>query len=1603
MAVDIAQIPVRHEPGRTGSIRGILRNYPDATNIISEFIQNAEDARFGKIQFEVSEDHVLITNDGDAFSNKDYERLVIFAQGKWGEAEKIGKFGVGFISAYHLTDSPTIVSNGVKLVIEPDGRISKRKHTGSDGKRGSTFILPLRRRPTGLSEQIGVKEVTDERVKSFVDSFKEKFYRCVLFLGGERTIEGWERSGKNRRLVCRCRREVLLRQDRLSPESGVIVYEKVLIHTEWPDIKSGKMASADNEWLVFSQDFEKEYVHTKEYVYTRGAKPPGRTKVSLAFKLRDRNSDEVGYLHAFLPTKIKTGLLFNLNADFAPRTGRDDIIEGESAEASWNELLIDCLGRLSVSIVDQLKSEVDTPADFYEIIPVDCAEDRPYLRRVVRTFVDGVRDKAIVFSSKHGWSTRHEAYRVNAELRKIVKGSGKRFVAPEIQDNRRAARLFDEIEVEWFNSEHLVSLLGQIPFRCRLNKAPRFIRSERSIGAIYRYLSKNAYDDMWDDLKGVSLCLDQSDVLHPFNSPEDRVYSADPEMRRILAGSEVRLVKKSLWKSHKRFLDKLVERFDMDHLITYLDKMKDECAGKKLHQSPTPILTSVAKVDRIYKYFKKHKVFEKSDWRDPLEGTALCVTENDTIHAFDRVNPPAFRAPREIRTILSRSKVNFVKEELQRHKDFLAQAGVPEFGVANMLLFLRENTADGVQLQKAARSLNTKRKLIRVYRYLKQARLDQGQLDTLKTIPIFLTSKGNLRPLEGSDQGRLQLSSGRISDPLELDNLLDDLLRKDRQLKKWLRDRLDVQEMTLERYVSDHLVPRYASAANATKLELLRILRGNLAAIGRNQNLHEALKSAELIQCQDGNYRCGRKVCFKSRSIDAAFDDDYYYPNRVYALSGKRKNGTGKDEWTDLFKELGVRRIPDPESVVRAANTLEDSPPTDADVKRACRLLRFLNNHWQEYKKEQEELEELQYRDWLPAKGDQKKLYPADSLHIPELEPLVATHATFVALAGMDQDLARFLGVHKEAQTEDIVSHLLALSETGRPASLAIYEELDRRRDGPAVGCLRHEDVVDVTGKGDFWNPDRLFFGECSADFGKYRRRLADRFIAFGWLFREIGVRYAPETKDYVDLLLEISDNFRGDRLPTHEASLVLRAYSRLASDLENVDDEEWNSLMRHRVVLGTDNILYEPSQVLIEDYPEYMELELREDPIFCRAEGPAEQFIKQLGVQRLSKALQPRLVSVEHERLDEKQTQLIREVWLEPLLTVNFTLLNAGRDLVSDRRILGNMEIHVAQRILVQWYCPKGGQEIPGAVREERAFYSSPILYVTDGDEESRKVHMAQELARVLAPDADPRVLALHYEHVLSRCTPDSISAFIRQHKYRSLPTDLTFPEGVEAGQPPEEPTEEPKEAPRVPVSGAEPGPKAPKVPGARGPKPVEYVDTSRLAPVAEGPATPNEARPFCIGATAAKRMGYVTRTGAGGDGGFSDENKETESLAFQLIRKYEGARGWHTDDNRGKGFKGYDIRARRGSEVKYIEVKSSRGWNCPDLSLPQLQWAKRKREKYYLYRVFNLERSDDDPVLYMIRDPWGYLETEVTGITVTGYKGNPKGDIKKVVFHET
>ena len=114
-------------------LNGILDKYPPGISIFQEFIQNADDARATEIMFVLdhrtkrSSDSKLISSDrkwkslqktpalcifnNRKFTDTDIEGITKLGRGgKEGAPDLIGKFGIGFNVAYHVTDCPSFVS-----------------------------------------------------------------------------------------------------------------------------------------------------------------------------------------------------------------------------------------------------------------------------------------------------------------------------------------------------------------------------------------------------------------------------------------------------------------------------------------------------------------------------------------------------------------------------------------------------------------------------------------------------------------------------------------------------------------------------------------------------------------------------------------------------------------------------------------------------------------------------------------------------------------------------------------------------------------------------------------------------------------------------------------------------------------------------------------------------------------------------------------------------------------------------------------------------------------------------------------------------------------------------------------------------------------------------------------------------------------------------------------------------------------------------------------------------------------------------------------------------------------------------------------------------
>ncbi|XP_059198134.1 sacsin-like [Centropristis striata] len=139
----------------TTRIKNILKEYDEESDIFKELIQNAEDAGAEAckflVDFRVHKDapDSLIDPDmtlcqgpclwafnNEQFTPEDWKNIVrVGAASKENKVEKIGKFGLGFNTVYHVTDVPSILSGNSLLILDPNVTHLKKhiKHKTNPG------------------------------------------------------------------------------------------------------------------------------------------------------------------------------------------------------------------------------------------------------------------------------------------------------------------------------------------------------------------------------------------------------------------------------------------------------------------------------------------------------------------------------------------------------------------------------------------------------------------------------------------------------------------------------------------------------------------------------------------------------------------------------------------------------------------------------------------------------------------------------------------------------------------------------------------------------------------------------------------------------------------------------------------------------------------------------------------------------------------------------------------------------------------------------------------------------------------------------------------------------------------------------------------------------------------------------------------------------------------------------------------------------------------------------------------------------------------------------------------------------------------------------
>ncbi|MEP0952377.1 MAG: DUF3883 domain-containing protein [Marinobacter sp.] len=315
-----------------GNIRSHLAGLQGYDIMALELIQNADDAKAGSVIFDITDDGLIVLNSG-AFSycgdmskqpcewlmqadgySCDFHRIAnVGSGGKLSKSENIGRFGIGFVSTYQITDQPEIESSRIKLRLQPERGAWDSWPVPE--MSGTKFFLPWATDANSVARKaLGATHVRPRDIEQLTEDFLAVIRKSLLFLHHIHAAE----VRRNGELLVRCT------LDRDQSSELALHFSPENITERWHIIRG----EAEEEARLLSEEYERLKSDDRS------------SRFAIALKL-EPGPLENGLLYAFLPTEQSTGLPLHINADFYPEPDRKSIIFGGNQHSRhWNDMLI---------------------------------------------------------------------------------------------------------------------------------------------------------------------------------------------------------------------------------------------------------------------------------------------------------------------------------------------------------------------------------------------------------------------------------------------------------------------------------------------------------------------------------------------------------------------------------------------------------------------------------------------------------------------------------------------------------------------------------------------------------------------------------------------------------------------------------------------------------------------------------------------------------------------------------------------------------------------------------------------------------------------------------------------------------------------------------------------------------------------------------------------------------------------------------------------------------------------------------------------------------------------------------------------------------------
>ena len=858
-----------------------------------------------------------------------------------------------------------------------------------------------------------------------------------------------------------------------------------------------------------------------------------------------------------------------------------------------------------------------------------------------------------------------------------------------------------------------------------------------------------------------------------------------------------------------------------------------------------------------------------------------------------------------------------------------------------------------------------------------ELREDQGLAIRLKELPIW-PSGSAIRPL-----AELAVP-GNFADPLRLARIVElDVLQ---EFRDFLID-MGAEIFTISTYVMSQ-VPLAFAGKNAPSPEIRRKLLQVVAArIGELQGVagvRDALVSCPLVECQDGIFRSPQEVYFDSDIVRKTLG-----PTAPRAVLPREH----LEPVTHVLKWLGVAEGPRPKDILKRIRELAQLPPDGASRHEVQNVFAYVGRLWRDEAAELKygpALEDLKSLAWLPARNEVDTWYRPHELYAIYSSYLFETQARFLDVAQPEQSQARafigFLGVLMEPSTAQVVNHLLDCAKGKREVNSAVYAWLNQKAEDPAVLRLRDTPCLLLQNVG-YKRPDQVYWDE--HPFGPFRFQLPSDHRIYTPLFERLDVREAPDSRDAIRVLQEISDQYgvTNQALGPVTSGVVMQCWMLLERHLRDgeLDIAALSKLTSLKAVVDDRGILERPDRMFFDDSPGLASKfkDLIQHNVMTRRLG-AWRAMEAAGVHPLSRAVKVALVecegAVEAKELGDRLRQ--RRALIARIVEAN----RADGDGGWNASILETLRIEQASRLEVTHTLKTFNRSRTTEPEAVPVYYNHEegVLYFL-GEGPRPWAAIARELSHALNPDAEAAKVASGLKDVLSAESLDQASLNLDELGYPPLEASVTSigtsePVGL-GGVSPASTEEHTAQHPATVGGGRVTTPEgALRSMGIRGEPTTLPPELERSEVGLSGSGLNAGGRAGGNGQLNRKRSRlrtYVAPDDGEAGEGLDDEKHShisaLEKAGVARVLDFE-RKARRTPVEMPQKHPGYDIESRNdvGEIERFIEVKSVAGdWDLlgAGLSRKQFECATELKTKYWLYVVERAEQSDYR--IYRIQDP--------------------------------